>query len=1242
MQPRQVWNLPTATDAFLFDDDLLHDSVVKHQALRKSAFEQASEAKDTTEMMRQTNLVFEAGLMEACVTTDGYASRLPQGCLGRCRKKTCKRVPASTPVMKHAREGHFNPETLQATVSIRRRTKQVRRLQSLAEQLDTMHDPADPSPASHALGGAILHAPGYHQSFQTFALNELGLFIPSTCPMVEYVRYLVQVFKAFVQDEVRAFMKVTLQCRKDAGLKDIKQGGGHAFASVRDPQQPPYHSIRTTNKVQLRKQRWVKTGLKTVLVQGSCDTFDTSRPVYFQDQERFIVSFDATSVTFDRRVRNRDKNDLTLWQQSVVADISELHKQTAQAWGEMWQRDEADTDWTSAINALNSFSGFPEIEYEALDVDEWKRHANQVSNKSARGSCGYTPRELVMMPSTLTQWILDMLALVEDAYAQWPAPLMIARVVMLAKGDTPPDHPLHTRPITITSRLYRTWARYRALQVINILAHRLPPSVAGSMAGVSADLMAAALLDRIETAHICDAPVLGCTVDLVKCYNMVPRQPILLAMAEMGIPIPYLTALESMFVNLQRVLEISGQIGDPQRSTTGIPEGCCFSIVAMMTLSVWIHMWLQQGPYDIDFAAYADNWTLMTTTPEGLHWGIHRVLQLVECLAMRVATDKSWAWASHAKFRKILRQIMPFPVCLVATELGCGASYCRKTTKTVAKKRIAKVKRVMSRLKGKKIPRPFQIKMSNQLSSGVLGYGSEVTYFTHSEFKGIRAACCKAVGRAWSGCNPHLSMYATGDTRDPELALLIRKCFFWRRFLRSFHGRMADFAFKLQQEHGKQSGGPVGIFVRTLHDNGWSINEEGHLVHDRGWILDWLQVSKGHLVRMMTLAWNVKVCRIVSNRKHFDMECMDVVLGKKCHRIQTAHKTHAVSWAIGRHVTNDALVHYAHGTTTDRCPLCNNKDGRLHRVLECPHLSGIRQQHAETIRWLQTQDETTAYFGLLSLDLTLADTLLSNWTPIPRLQLQGPAEAPSVVVFTDGSALHTTMFFTTCAAGAFIVVEGDRVLEEHAEPLPGQEQTSYRGEIWGIILALTKHVRLNLHSDCAAMLNVLQQLIVARRSHSKPGYSDHVDLWSIVWDLLQSRPPDAVEWTKVKAHTHWQHQSCPVLRWQGKMNEHVDSIAKRCAHRALRPHTGARQAFDNRRKRDRGRIADYHALVAKCNIQVFAQSQKQRDVRVSPMPTLEMHFDPSRAITLSCKLSNETLATCPLGPVFAKRLCDYF
>ena len=177
------------------------------------------------------------------------------------------------------------------------------------------------------------------------------------------------------------------------------------------------------------------------------------------------------------------------------------------------------------------------------------------------------------MPDSVLMWLLEILDAIEHGGFKWPKCLMTARVVMLGKTCCRPTSPLQTRPITITSRIYRNWARYRSLEIIDHVKAFLAPQVAGAISGVSADLMAASVLLEVETATIKNHPRMGLTIDLVKCFNAIPRRPVLAAMAKMGVPWQILRTLDSMFSQLQRVLEFPGEIGDAWSSTTGVPEG---------------------------------------------------------------------------------------------------------------------------------------------------------------------------------------------------------------------------------------------------------------------------------------------------------------------------------------------------------------------------------------------------------------------------------------------------------------------------------------------------------------------------------------------------------------------------------------------------------------------------------------------------------------------------------------------
>lgn len=490
---------------------------------------------------------------------------------------------------------------------------------------------------------------------------------------------------------------------------------------MRDQAAPPFQAIFQEVALQVIPQKWPKEGRTCLKVQGDVTCLDVQFPLYFQGQECFALVVTDNLVHLDRHVRWKDISDWLLKQRKAIADPTALHATTAQAWSKMWLRnpiDDVDENWNEALEGLRSLNDFPTLHFSPLDPIEWKRHAAGVSRKSARGACAYTGRELVLMPDPLLQWLLAFLSAIEEGRFQWPRSLMLTRVVMLAKTHDQPVDPLQTRPITIASRIYRNWAKYRSAQIIQHVSSLLPPQIAGTASGVSSDLLSASLLWEIECALQTNNPRMGVTVDLLKCFNMIPRRPVLHAMRRLGVPCQFVTALESMFKQLRRVLDIAGVVGDPLQSSTGVPEGGAMLIIAMLALTAWVSDFIQVsvGSDSAVVLAYADNWAFLANSIQDLRTGLDAMEKTVTAWKMQISTDKSWAWATHARQRSELATLClngrNIPIKLVSEELGCDVSYCRRISKKVSQKRISKASRIMKWVATKKLPRKFKIVMS--------------------------------------------------------------------------------------------------------------------------------------------------------------------------------------------------------------------------------------------------------------------------------------------------------------------------------------------------------------------------------------------------------------------------------------------------------------------------------------------------------------------------------------------------
>ena len=1251
-RPLSKWWLPASTDPYMFDPALMETSAERCIIEQGPKFENALHHADGDEAMRQINIAFDQCLASSCVDSIGNEVRLPKKCFGRGYKRVKRLVAPSAPIVPHGRQDQFNPDICQPSMCIRLMIKQVRRLQSLESQLTAVEKYGNPLAvaACATLWTAVLDSKGFSPSFQEFVLTKFGIFVPSCCPGVEYLRYLIAITKNHVQEIVNETNKVLRHKRECRMLRDIKNGGANAFRAVRDAEVPPLHAIAHEIKVKVVPVRWPKQGRDTLKVEGECHDFDFQFPVYFQEQECFVTHQCGHFLTLDRHVKWRNCDDWFLTQKRFTSDPAGMQELTGHAWSTMWRRDpreDKEENWDEVLRHLQVIDAFPTLQYQPLNVAEWKRHAATTARKSARGACAYTSRDLAIMPDCLASWLLRVLMAIERGQFNWPRCLMIARVVMLCKTAEQPTSPLQTRPITIASRIYRNWAKYRSAQIIQHVQTFLPPQIAGTAAGVSADCLAARMLVGVEQALLNDTPRMGITVDLVKCFNQIPRIPILCAMQKLGIPWQYTTALHSMFLQLRRVLELSGEIGDEWDSTTGVPEGCAMSLVAMMSLTVWAtqHILVQAQSTDVCCLAYADNWAVITSALEQLDKAVSALTDLVRLLRMRIAPDKSWTWATHTKQRRELKEIhidgTTVPMKLMGTELGCDMSYCRKVSKKVSQKRIGKAVRVLKRVGKRVMPTSFKNRMAKQLVAGITGYGSELVYHTPSDLRTLRTATCAAMGRSRAGNNPYLTTHVTTGCTDISLALLKRKIFFWRRYFKVFPGTEDWFLQTLTIQ--KMRVGATAFLRRTLDDHGWKCLPHGIIQHERGWKINWVKDSKHHVVKVLELSWSVQVCKLVQHRSSFDAECLDVKgFEQVVKKLDHEKVVHSMNLAVGKHITNESLSHYAKGAKSAKCPFCPAKDSRLHRVWSCPGTAKHRDKHAETMRWLHEQLDVVAVFGLLPLDLTWVDWKLEQQCGIPMIRCLHEATESHVTVFTDGSAIGQGHLSFCVAASAYIQCTAWKVIRRCAEPVPGNDHSAFRAEVWAIVMAMRDFRRIHIFTDCSSVVENLSAILSARLAGTRPKFHDHEDLWHIVWELMSDRDHDDLMVTKVRAHQNISKVLDPIEKWKATMNDHADKLAKSCIRKHWKDEIQDILECLQLRANDVCRLHDFHEMWNQMNEEAIQISKKQSHGDALPKPAFRLLFDEQQAVSIPCVIAETKIESCIYTELFARRVVNYF
>ena len=690
---------------------------------------------------------------------------------------------------------------------------------------------------------------------------------------------------------------------------------------------------------------------------------------------------------------------------------------------------------------------------------------------------------------------------------------------------------------------------------------------------------------------------------------------------------------------LHRLVEVAGQVGDEHFSTCGVPEGCAFSVVSMVTLTILAAEIMQDGNAGISIVMYADNWGLSAVSVSLLREAIARLERLVSSLGMEISPEKSWLWGTSTVIRRQLQHVtlngQPVCVKLSAKDLGCDVSYSKKKCKRVAKNRLCKAVATLQRVKNRKLPRQFKGKMCATLGAGIAGFGSEFHKHTAQENHRLRAATAEALGLYKSGANAWLAVNATGQFSDPQLQLAKRKLKFFRRYLRIFPDRKEGFLNRLVNRCWKSNAGITKQLASTFNDIGWRWIDKEVMEHFSGLRMRWLEDSVPFVMRMLHKAWPYHVANQIE-RPMFDTETFDATsFAKSMRNRPMRHQGILQTYACGKHVTNDGLSHYASKSVNDRCVFCGEKDGKLHRLFHCSGLSDLRVKHKDVIEWLGGQNQAVWAFCLFPV---VGQPLMEKvCLQIPRQNVLPAQIHGRRHVYTDGSAFFNT-YWDCCLAGS-AVIEWQRdenvMVEVVRQILPYQDHSSYRAEVYALVLALEKFWCMDVFSDCEAVVSQFHAMGDAVKRGGKVILGQHADLWGQVLWHLQRRSEGDVQMFKVKAHVTDVNGLSEIQRHHAWGNECADQSAKNAVRLDHGPLFQKMEAIVLERGTVFQRMCAFQdLLVTVCDR--FLEATPRKEVPLACPDWIALTKVSGPLFVLPCP-SPEYLEGCPYTAAFAKR-----
>lgn len=1247
--PVLKWVLPATTDDLLFDADLAEDQARIIVNQQKSVLQNAIAEGKHNEAAKISAQMVEHTWNNSVVDVEGNLTRIKPKHLGRDRISPLQYRHTSIPVVRKARDGDFDPQQGQLNVSLRRRTRQLRRLQSLSHQLHSL----DKTQTSNSrfkceqLWQAILNSPGFTKGFATWIGNSLGWFVPVSLPHRAYVVSLTEAFEKVHQEELHWYFLTKRRSRKLSVALDCDKGGPNAFRDIRDDPPAPLSYVVESVDFVVKKVRWPKQGRCNIWVHDG-DRVQCGIPIYFQGQSALVTRVQEGSVFVDKPLRLRS-NHFVATQRVATANPACMRRKVLDTWNIHWKRDDhlgEDGFGEDLDRYLSYIPQSPTIDKKPFCWEKWKAHCKGLNTKAARGGCGFSVKEMVRFPRPLVEQLFMIFDSCEDGN-RWPDNWILARVTMLSKSDSPVSA-FDARPITVFSVLYRQWSRYRSREILEYYATFMPSTIALATNRVPADISAAMTALKIECAINTRSTLCGLGIDLVRCFNTLPRAPIRDAMKRMGVPPAYINAWVIMLQHMARTLLVGMSQGEPSQSSTGAPEGCGMSVVAMATVSWWVIKILDHCHQSIDPSCYADNWQILSHEPEALIEATHTLKDFVDHMKMAIAPNKSYLWATTRAARRRLEGIfvdnIAIPVVTNYSDLGCDIHCCGKVVKPKYKKRLNKTKRIFKRIPNSTVAKNFKMRLIKGAGLASLNYGSAIQWTPQSTWKSIRADVAKSLALMYPAASAWLAVAVT--TGDPQCYHLYTVCTFWRRFIHTFP-HLGDKFLDMVQHPGICKNGPAANFRRTLLDSGWKmLNDPKTISHFGGLQLHWIGCSKKWLNFGLTRMWNCSVHNSTYHRKDCGVGIPDCNLANDVLKTLIPRDQWAMRVLMsGKQFTHDILSKFA-PDISKQCPLCGKMDNKKHRIFECKALEPIRCKHKDALHFARKQPKI---FRLLGFPVVQATSWikLSHSNPVARLQHRFEDDNEFRHFFLDGSAYHQDCREFTISGWAVIESEpgSHKFTMVDSGVVPGGEHSSYRGESLALLRALERTPRGCFYSDCQSVVDNFRTLQKAVLDNLPYPSIDHSDIWGLVWEVLVDQGPQNFEIIKVKAHQDVAPISDPHERWLILGNDEAD----KCAKAAVRSHPLFKTIADDYKSQKQYKQSFLKYVKCLCDLanETFRilstkKSEHSKVVSQPAPPDFNLWLIPTTDIHYQLPPWDCLVCTCPFGRIFYERVSTWF
>lgn len=218
------------------------------------------------------------------------------------------------------------------------------------------------------------------------------------------------------------------------------------------------------------------------------------------------------------------------------------------------------------------------------------------------------------------------------------------------------------------------------------------------------------------------------------------------------------------------------------------------------------------------------------------------------------------------------------------------------------------------------------------------------------------------------------------------------------------------------------------------------------------------------------------------------------------------------------------------------------------------------------------------------------------------------------MVYTDGACFFGDRWDCALAGAAVVRVHSDGLDAAEVDRflLPSPDHSAFRAESFAVLRALELYHKVDIYTDCQAVVTLLQHTLDAKTEGRAFFPGDHTDIWKIIAQHIQARECEAVRVFKTKAHVEWKQLPPGPQRFMAYCNDLADRAAKKavvCDHFDLWQRM---QSIVNTRETIEKNMNRIHTMLAEIHLGYYEGIERTtnhvveipENLQVAPVPPL--------------------------------------